>query len=79
MSSEALIVSPNYRLLPEANGEDISKDMDDFWNWLQTGGLAESLEQLDKPSLSADLDRILMLGESAGPCNLEAPVFIITY
>jgi hypothetical protein len=37
----AIIVSPDYRMLPEANGLDIMKDLSDFWEWgtygLETG------------------------------------------
>lgn len=59
-------MSPNYRLLPEASGQDVLQDMDDFWNWLHTGGLAQSLKGTGHGYIIPDLERILMLGESAG-------------
>lgn len=31
----ALIVSPNYRLLPESSVEEILSDIDDLWAWVQ--------------------------------------------
>jgi acetyl esterase/lipase len=31
--NNAIIVSPNYRLLPEHNGNDIQEDLVDFWTW----------------------------------------------
>lgn len=66
LENEAIIVSPNYRLLPEATGEDILEDMDDFWKWLHVGGLIQSISSAGHAFIDPDLDRILMLGESAG-------------
>jgi acetyl esterase/lipase len=31
----AILVAPDYRLLPESNGVDILDDLDDFWKWLR--------------------------------------------
>lgn len=31
--NDAIIVSPNYRLIPEHNGDDIQEDLADFWAW----------------------------------------------
>ena len=33
LSQDAMIVAPDYRLLPEACGADILDDMDAFWTW----------------------------------------------
>ncbi|KAF3402193.1 hypothetical protein DPV78_004645 [Talaromyces pinophilus] len=66
LENEAIIVSPNYRLLPEATGEDILEDMNDFWKWLHEGGLTQSISSAGHAFIDPDLDRILMLGESAG-------------
>ncbi|RDW84505.1 hypothetical protein BP6252_02095 [Coleophoma cylindrospora] len=56
----AIIVAPNYRLLPESNGLDIMEDIRDFWAWTQT-----SLPGAVAP-LKVDLNRIVAYGESAG-------------
>lgn len=34
--NKAIIVSPNYRLLPEHNGNDIQEDLADFWTWYES-------------------------------------------
>jgi len=63
-SEGAILVSPAYRLLPEANGSDILDDVADFWEWVRSslpGLLAEKC-----PGLSLDLDRTAVVGESAG-------------
>lgn len=56
------MVQPDYRLLPEATGEDILDDMDDFWNWLGKDFPSIVLEN----GIEADLGRVLLSGESAG-------------
>lgn len=61
----AIIVSANYRKLPEASGVEILADVDDFWRWLQTGQAESVLSSLPTP-LSLDLDRVITTGESAG-------------
>ncbi len=64
--NNAIIVSPNYRLLPEATGEHILEDMNDLWNWLHQGGLSECLREAGHLQVTVDLSRLLLLGESAG-------------
>lgn len=54
-------MSPNYRLAPEANGEDILEDIADFWRWLHSD-LGTHLSGRTQP----DLTRILATGGSAG-------------
>lgn len=34
ISIPSLLIAPDYRLLPEANGVDILSDLEDFWQWL---------------------------------------------
>ncbi|KAJ5301612.1 hypothetical protein N7508_006475 [Penicillium antarcticum] len=59
----AVIVSPNYRLLPEATGVQILEDVDDFWTWLHS----EALTKILSPhQIDLDLDRVLAAGDSAG-------------
>ncbi|KAJ5115108.1 hypothetical protein NUU61_000867 [Penicillium alfredii] len=61
----AVIISPNYRLMPEATSAEIYKDFEDFWTWLLSPALAELLAAHTTPT-ELDLDRILTTGESAG-------------
>lgn len=59
----AVIISPNYRLLPEATGVQILEDVDDFWGWLHS----EALTKILSPhQVDLDLDRVLAAGDSAG-------------
>lgn len=64
-ASNAIILSANYRLLPEATGLDIINDVEDLWKWLSTS-LPDILERQLDPPIMADFDRILVSGESAG-------------
>ncbi|KAL6237492.1 hypothetical protein BDW75DRAFT_228678 [Aspergillus navahoensis] len=61
----AIIVSPNYRLMPQATGLEIYDDIEDFWAWLRSPALQELLARHKTPT-QLDLDRILVGGESAG-------------
>lgn len=61
----AIIVSPNYRLLPESTSPEIYADIDDFWTWLHSPAFSAVLSQQDVP-VEADLTRILTAGDSAG-------------
>ncbi|KAI4717701.1 alpha/beta-hydrolase [Aureobasidium sp. EXF-10727] len=63
----AIIVSPDYRLLPESSGLDIITDLHNFYAWLHTHFtpfLTTSFPH--QKTLSADLSNILITGESAG-------------
>ncbi|KAK2771989.1 carboxylesterase 3 [Colletotrichum kahawae] len=62
----AVIVSPDYRLLPEAKGVDILQDLNNFWSWLGGGGVEHSLASVGLSNIKLDLDRLLVVGESAG-------------
>lgn len=63
-SQDAMIVAPDYRLLPEATGADVMDDMDAFWTWfLDTlPGLAESESWEVRPNVK----HIICAGHSAG-------------
>ncbi|RAK92509.1 alpha/beta-hydrolase [Aspergillus costaricaensis CBS 115574] len=61
----AVIVSPNYRLLPEATTLDLFDDIEDFWIWLHSPAASELLSSQPNPT-ELDLDRIITAGESAG-------------
>jgi acetyl esterase/lipase len=64
LSQNALVVAPDYRLLPEASGADIVDDVDAFWTWFldTVPVLAESESWILRP----DFSRIICAGHSAG-------------
>ncbi|KAE8135206.1 Alpha/Beta hydrolase protein [Aspergillus pseudotamarii] len=62
----AIIVSPDYRLLPESNGADILSDIDHFWQWIQRD-LVDIAEER-RWGVIPDLSRVLCCGESSGGC-----------
>ena len=61
----AIIVSPDHRLLPEANVNDILDDVEDSWQFIQTG-LVSYLERETAGRVKPDTSRIMTAGESAG-------------
>ncbi|KAL4805132.1 Alpha/Beta hydrolase protein [Aspergillus unguis] len=64
LQKNAIVISPNYRLMPQATGLDIYDDIEDFWAWVLSGAVNELLTK--HGSTEADLSRILVGGESAG-------------
>ncbi|KAI5201084.1 hypothetical protein AUEXF2481DRAFT_38949 [Aureobasidium subglaciale EXF-2481] len=60
----AILVSPNYRLLPEANGGEILDDIGDFWSWVKTSLPSEVAKMAN--GVEIDSNNILVAGESAG-------------
>ncbi|KAL5497708.1 hypothetical protein ACEPAH_2639 [Sanghuangporus vaninii] len=66
LKHDAIIVNPDYRLLPEARTEDILDDMDDLWKWV-CHDLENEIQKLDAcKGIQVDLGRVLVLGDSAG-------------
>lgn len=63
LDHEAIIITPDYRLLPESNGNDILSDITHFWRWIQKD-LPQYMEQKSLPR--PDLGNILCCGESSG-------------
>lgn len=63
-SKGAIIVSPNYRLLPEATGKDIVEDLSNFYGWMKTS-LPKEVSKMSS-GVEANLSNILVAGESAG-------------
>lgn len=63
--NSAITVLPNYRFIPEHNGNDILEDLADFWTWFNGGGVAECLA-LQNVEVELDYDHLLVSGESAG-------------
>lgn len=61
--SQAIVVLPDYRLLPGvSSARDILQDVQDFFAWLFEGDLNTHLPT----GLCANLDNLLVSGESAG-------------
>ena len=67
VKSEAILVMPDYRLLPEASGQEILEDVKDFWTWVASdvNGLSSYLSRLNS-SISVDFGKVAVYGESAG-------------
>ncbi|KAK5112007.1 hypothetical protein LTR62_004541 [Meristemomyces frigidus] len=63
LKHSAIVITPDYRLLPEANGADILEDLRTFYAWLlEPGNLASHLPE----GVEADMENLLVTGESAG-------------
>ncbi|KAJ8101952.1 Alpha/Beta hydrolase protein [Lipomyces tetrasporus] len=60
----AIIVMPDYRLLPESTGADINADVADFWTWVHRD-LASFLYSSGS-GINVDIEKLLVVGESAG-------------
>ncbi|KAF2722340.1 alpha/beta-hydrolase, partial [Polychaeton citri CBS 116435] len=58
----AIVLMPDYRLLPESKGVDIIDDVRDFLSWLSS----EKLSGLLPEGIEADWDKVVVNGESAG-------------
>ena len=63
LDHEAIIVTPDYRLLPESNRSDILSDITHFWRWIQKD-LPQYMEQKNLPL--PDVGNVLCCGESSG-------------
>ncbi|KAI9739787.1 MAG: hypothetical protein M1834_006508 [Cirrosporium novae-zelandiae] len=63
VSREAIVVTPDYRLIPEANGTDILEDVKDFWDWVHSSVPSKVSETW--PGISVNLSRIAAGRESA--------------
>ena len=61
----AVVVLPDYRLLPESSGADILDDLSDFWKWISTD-LQNYIDSNDPKPIKVDLKRTIAMGESAG-------------
>lgn len=61
----AVIVSPNYRLCPEATMDELMSDIEDHFTWLQEK-LASFVLEKTGGKVSVDFSRILTAGDSAG-------------
>lgn len=64
-SKGAIIITPDYRLVPEARGVDILEDVKDFWTWVHNSFPSKVSSALPKDA-SVDVNKIAACGESAG-------------
>jgi acetyl esterase/lipase len=76
LSHNAVVVLPNYRLMPEANGADILDDLRDFWTWVADqgkDGLLAFVQEQTGGRVALDLGRVIAMGESAGGwCSVQS-------
>lgn len=63
--NDAIVVLPNYRLIPESTGADIVEDLNDFWTWFHSGGVTKFLSS-QHDHLELDYTHVLVSGDSAG-------------
>ncbi|KAG9823178.1 alpha/beta-hydrolase, partial [Aureobasidium melanogenum] len=62
----AIIVAPDYRLLPESSGLDILSDLHHFYSWLHSHFGSFVTTSFPEQTSTPDLSSILITGESAG-------------
>jgi acetyl esterase/lipase len=66
LDHQAIIVTPDYRLMPESTGTEILSDVAHFWRWLQRD-FPRYMEQQQQQGLPRpDVGNILCCGESSG-------------
>ncbi|KAJ4039085.1 hypothetical protein NW761_010298 [Fusarium oxysporum] len=65
LENNLILVSCDYRLIPESNGLEILEDIEDVWSWVQNS-LNEAMGTMTNGKSGADLQRVLLAGESAG-------------
>ncbi|OJJ98401.1 hypothetical protein ASPACDRAFT_61912 [Aspergillus aculeatus ATCC 16872] len=65
---EAIMIRPDYRLLPESGVTDILEDIDHFWRWMQRDLPSIMADQHPELRILPDLSRVLCCGESSGGC-----------
>jgi acetyl esterase/lipase len=65
LRESAVIVSPDYRLMPESSVEDALEDMEDLWTWVHAE-LPGFIQAKTNRTVAVDTERILNIGESAG-------------
>ncbi|KAL9618289.1 MAG: hypothetical protein Q9160_007000 [Pyrenula sp. 1 TL-2023] len=71
LERQAIVVSPDYRLLPEATGAEILGDVREFWGWVEGGGLERGvregrLEGRLGTGVDVDVGDTVCCGESSG-------------
>ena len=64
LRNNAVLVLPNYRLIPEHNGFDILSDISGFWTWFEAE--LPSYVASVCPDVALDTGHVLVAGDSAG-------------
>lgn len=64
--NDCIIISPNYRLLPESCGIDILQDIEEFWKKLDGGLVHDLIRHNGYSGIRLDMKKLLLVGESAG-------------
>ncbi|CAI6338613.1 unnamed protein product [Periconia digitata] len=64
LSRNSIIVSPDYRLLPEASGSDILDDIRAFWEWMKNDFI--SVSERERWHARPNLGQVACMGESSG-------------
>ncbi|KAJ5728224.1 hypothetical protein N7493_004554 [Penicillium malachiteum] len=75
-SRRAIVITPDYRLLPEANGHDILEDLSDFWKWFSENLETKLAGYHPEAKIQPDFDRILATGGSAGGWLISQSMFL---
>lgn len=65
-SHSAIIITSDYRLLPEANASDILSDLRSLWDWIHSNLPSVLNAHFKSLTHSADLSRVALVGGSAG-------------
>ncbi|KAF4416139.1 alpha beta-hydrolase [Fusarium acutatum] len=65
LENNIILVSCDYRLIPESNAIEILEDIEGVWSWVQSS-LDEAVGTVTNGKSRADLGRVLLAGESAG-------------
>jgi acetyl esterase/lipase len=68
-----VIVTPDYRLLPESSGVDILDDIEAVWRWC-IEKLQDTVHRMTGGKAVADMEKIMTSGESAGSYPFTAPI-----
>lgn len=64
LSKNSIIISPDYRLMPESSGVEIMSDVSAFWEWLH--GTLPGIARREGWHAQPDLEKIMCCGESSG-------------
>ncbi|KAJ5238776.1 hypothetical protein N7468_003395 [Penicillium chermesinum] len=62
----AILISPDYRLLPEANGLDVLEDLASFWSWYSEQFESTLANLYPGLNIQPHFDQLLIHGGSAG-------------
>jgi acetyl esterase/lipase len=66
LEHEVVIISANYRLMPQVTGVDIYNYVEDFWTWLFEPDTVSDIFAAHTTPTEIDFAHVLVTGESAG-------------